>query len=255
MSSSTGNPTPYTYPLTPSSISLIGNAWVFARRQPVLLPVLLWMIVLPSAVMNLIGAFSDPFPIFPRTTEVTVLIVLADILLSIIMLWGTACVVLIGKRLIQAKAGRSRSSFGTLRRQGAHFVLPLLLTGILRGCIMILWGILFIIPGVIYAVRTVFYTFTVVFEEKNFRSALKQSAMIVRGRTWGMLWTLIALATFLYLPANLVLWLLAEPALDAGIIPTVILDLMNALVNGVLSILFTFALIILYGECTRKTNT
>ena len=219
-----------------------------------LIPVLLWLIVLPSAVMNMIGTLADPFPFFPETTEVTVLILLVNILLSIVMLWGTACIVLIGKRLTQAKAGRSRSSFGTLRKQGAHFVLPLLLTGILRACITILWSLLFIIPGVIYGIRTVFYTFTVIFEEKNFRAALRQSADIVRGRTWGVLWIFLVLGMILYLPANLALWLLEEPAFEAGIVSAILLDLTNAFVNGAVSTLFAFALIILYGECTRKTN-
>jgi len=219
-----------------------------------LLPVFLWMIVLPYALMNLLKTFSDPFPLFPETTEVGVLILLAYVLLSIIMLWGTICAILIGKRLIQAKAGRSRSSFGGLRRQGAHYVLPLLFTGILRGCITILWGVLFIIPGVIYAIRTVFYTCTVIFEDKSFRPALRRSVLIVRGRTWGVFWILIALSIVLYVPLNLLLWFLSGIAVDAGLVPTVVLDLSDAFANSAVSVLFTFALIILYGECTRKSN-
>ncbi|MDD5751130.1 MAG: hypothetical protein PHS73_01255 [Candidatus Peribacteraceae bacterium] len=212
------------------------------------------MIVLPSAALNMFGTLTNDFPFFPRTTEVIVLITLAGVLLSVIMLWGTACTVLVGRRLIQSKAGRSRSSFAALRREGAHYVLPLLLTGILRACLIILWGILFIIPGVIYGIRTVFYTFTVVLEEKGFRAALRRSQTIVRGRTWRIFWKLVVLALVLYLPANFILWLLTGPALDAGILPSLVLDLTNAFVNSALSVLYTFALILLYGECTRKSN-
>lgn len=238
----------------PSVLTLIGEAWSFIRRQPVLLPVLLWLIVLPSTLINVLALLSGDIPFFPDSMNVTVLVLLAEFMLAIVMLWGTASAVIVGKRLVQAKAGRSRSSFSVVRHQGAHFILPLVFTGVLRGCITILLALLLVIPGVIYAVRTSFYTFTVVLEDLSFRDALRRSSAIVRGKTWSILWALFALTVVLYLPPNIVLWFVREPILDMGIAPALLLELTDAAVNGVLSLIFMFALMLLYKECMRKSN-
>src|SRR3989338_701328 len=69
----------------------------------------------------------------------------AMLLLSILVVWGTACILLVGKRLVQSKAGRARTSFATVRKDAATYVLPLLLTGILRACFTFFW----MLPGLI----------------------------------------------------------------------------------------------------------
>ena len=71
--------------------------------------------------------------------------------LSLVITWGTACVLLVGKRLMEKKAGRTRSSFKAVRTQAKRFVITLFLTDILRGCFIFFWSLIYIIPALFTA--------------------------------------------------------------------------------------------------------
>jgi uncharacterized membrane protein len=205
--------------------------------------------------MNPPQTLSTTLRIHPHTLEVSFLLLIVDLILSIIILWGSICVMLIGKRLLRKKAGRSRSSFRTVRLEASHFVLPLFFTAILRACFTIFWGLLLIVPGIIYALRTSFYNLTVIFEGKTLRRALRRSKVITYGRLKWMFWYLLALLVVLYAPINVCLAVLGSAAQDRGISFLIVLDVADAASNALASVLFAFSLILLYGEFITSTNT
>lgn len=239
----------------PSVFSLIGRSWVFARKQPVLSLIVFWLIILPSLAINLLKTFSKTIEILPNTPEVSILIFIVDCILSIIILWGSICMILIGRRLLQKKAGRSRSSFRTVRLEAAHFVWPLFFTTILRACFTFFWGLLLVIPGIVYMLRTSFYDLVVIFERKSLRKALRRSKIITYGRLKWMFWYLLALLVILYAPLNVCLSILGSATPNPGLRFLIALDLADAVLNALASVLFAFSLILLYGEFTQSTNT
>ena len=193
----------------PSIFSLIAASWAYYRKQPVLNWVLVWMLVLPQFIMNILTRMEQGsiYPMLGRLPDkkLTILLVLpAMFLLALIEIWGTACILVACRRIIQSRAGRARTAFATLRKESSSYIVPLLFTGILRSCFIIFWSILLIIPGVIYSIRTIFYPVIIVSEDIAYREALKRSQMLVKGRTWRILWIFLALPIILLLPSILI---------------------------------------------------
>ena len=154
----------------PSVLSLIRASWIFYRKQPVLNWVLVWFLIVPQVVMNMLSRLSKgtsyPFLHGLPDRDLTVLLVLPGfLLLTLIIIWGVACVLVVCRRIIQSRAGRARTSFATLRKEAAPYILPLLFTSILRSCFTLFWAILLIVPGVIYSIRTIFYSIVIVAED------------------------------------------------------------------------------------------
>lgn len=198
----------------PSAFALIGSSWQFFRKQPLLRRVLAEMLFLPMALLLTLMEISQEnsfvFRWVVTQTHATPLSVhalffLFNIAFSLWLLWGMACVLVVGKRIIKSPAGRSRSSFAIVRREAARSVIPLFLTDILRDCITILWTFLFIVPGVIYRVRTAFFAVITVCEAREYRDALRTSDAAVRGHTFAVFWSLLILGASLLLPVWLIL--------------------------------------------------
>lgn len=208
----------YTLILIPTIFSLIGTAWTFYRRQTVLNSVLLWLFVVPATAGYLLTKlFLDPQSSMYETvisqTDIDASILwLLGLLLNIAVLmlgiWGSACVLLVGKRLIKSPAGRTRSSFALVRKQGATLIIPLLLTEIMRICMTLLWSLLFIIPGIIYYIRTSLFSIIIAYEGKEYRGALFRSAEIVKGHTWTVLLYLLGITLTIGIPLFLMISLL-----------------------------------------------
>jgi hypothetical protein len=173
-----------------------------------------------------------------------------QIIFALVLIWGIACVLLLGKRLITNKAGRSRTSFKLVRMEGRKFVINLFLTGILRDCFTILWGLLLIVPGVIYAIRTAFYHVTIVCEGLGYRSALKQSKEVVTGHTWTALWYLFGLGVVLFFPAILLTGLLDQITIfDPRLMPAIFL--LESVAMSLAILIFNLATILLYSELKK----
>lgn len=195
----------------PSVFTLIGSSWAFLRKQPVLNPVIAWLFILPLTLQSsLLSEIEEDVTLLgdllARNTgmspgAVTATIILIQIIFSVWVLWGSACVLVVGKRIAQSKAGRSRTSFKAVRDQASKFIIPLFLTQILRACITLLWALLLIVPGVIYDLRTTFYDVIIVLEGKEYREALRESIDTVKGNSWPLFWILIALGFVLFIPA------------------------------------------------------
>lgn len=157
-------------------------------------------------------------------TPLIALLLLINIGIGLWILWGTACILLVGERIVKSPAGRNRSSFASVRRQGMHYVIPLFLTNILRDIFTLLWMLLLIIPGIIYKIRTSFYAVIIICEGKEYRESLQRSKELVHGHTWQVLWYFIVAGLLLFLPSMALSGFLVEAArtFDPRTVPTAI---------------------------------
>ncbi|MDD5469244.1 MAG: hypothetical protein PHO92_00365 [Candidatus Peribacteraceae bacterium] len=158
-------------------------------------------------------------------TSLIALLLLIHIGIGLWLLWGTACILLIGERIVKSPAGRNRSSFASVRRQGMHYVIPLFLTSILRDIFTLLWMLLLVIPGIIYKIRTSFYAVIIICEGKEYRAALQRSKELVRGRTWQVLWYFIAAGFLIFFPFMALSGFLVEATrtFDPRTVPTAVM--------------------------------
>ncbi len=188
----------------PNVFALIGEAWDFARKQQVVWHASMWLIFLPSVVTGLVLDYQmDHKDLMTVRPETALVLILIQIILSLILVWGTICLLVIGKRLLQAKSGRSRTSFKVVRREAASLIIPYVLTSILRNILTLLWAILLVIPGIVYFIRTIFSPVIVACEGTSYRPALQESANIVRGQFWQVTLTVMCLGLLTLMPAQI----------------------------------------------------
>lgn len=134
--------------MTPA-FRFVGSSWTFFWRQPALRTATMTLVFPPLLAMS----YLDTDAAVGSAEQAAVLFVLY-VGATVVLTWGTACVLTVGKRLLQAKAGRLRTSFKAVRGHAAGLIVPIILTEILRGCITLLWGL----PAValtIYAMSTI----------------------------------------------------------------------------------------------------
>lgn len=190
----------------------IAGGWTFFWRQPALQRSTILLVFVPLLAMEFL---DRPFDV-AHPQQLAVLVVL-HIAMIILLTWGIACTLTVGRRMLQAKSGRLRTSFNAVQGQARGLIIPLLLTDILRGCITLLWGvplaalviiagmladeqnvtfvafvrmypwlivlaILGVLPPVLYAIQTILTPFVVAYEKVAFRLALARSRQLVRGR-------------------------------------------------------------------------
>ncbi|HAI98228.1 TPA: hypothetical protein DCL30_01640 [Candidatus Peribacteria bacterium] len=241
-----------------SVFSPIGEAWKFYRKQPILNAALLWLLVLPSIGLTELSVLQEEHPYFQMLKEkgiahvtdlrLFLLVFAADTALSLLLLWGIACVLLVGKRLILKRAGRVRRSFKTVRTEAAGYLIPLLFTSILRGCFTFFWSLLLIIPGILYYLRTAFYPIAIVAEDCSFRDALTRSKEVTKGRLIGAISVQIVIGLILFVPASLIdaiLQILLQPLHPNMIF---VLPVLSALLFAFPLMLMLLATTVVYGR-------
>lgn len=214
----------------PNLFTIIGAAWDFCRKQPVVLQAAFWFLFLPTFAGNMLADYQlSNMEELRSRPEILIVLALCQILLALILLWGTACILSVGKRLLQAKSGRTRTSFKTVRAQAAGAFIPLLLTGILRNILTILWGILLIVPGIIYFFRTAFYPVVVVCEGLSYRPALHRCKELSHGKFWGITGSILGLTLLILVPAQIASGVLTFMADDIGIGATIAANIASGL--------------------------
>ncbi|MBI3331596.1 hypothetical protein HYZ99_01405 [Candidatus Peregrinibacteria bacterium] len=246
----------------PNLFTLIGSAWRFYRKQPALTPVVVWFLFLPLTAINILARMIRP-PLsgvmIPGTYDGMIapspsalLLFLPTIfVLSLIAIWGTACILLVGKRIIHSKAGRSRTSFSAVRKDALSYVFPLLLTGILRGCFMFFWTLLFIVPGIIYGIRTIFYEVVVVAEDLRYRTALQRSKQVVRGHSWRVLFYILGLSLLLFIPATIIATIVDLIIVNVNHRMLPLSDIVSAASMSFATMIYLLANIDLYGKLKK----
>ena len=196
-----------------SPFAIIGTAWSFYRKQPVLNEITFWLMFLPVAALDAVGGMVETVAAqgfntaqFTAMTAMEIAISIPLIIVLIyLVIWGQACILTVAKRLVSSPAGRTRTSFKAVRKQAKKYIGPLFLTELLRSIFTALLTLLLIVPGVIYAIRTIFYDIMMIESGKVTygRDALKPSYNLVKGHTWEVLWRAFLISLSIYLPIGL----------------------------------------------------
>ena len=229
----------------PNLFSLIGSAWDFYKSNPVLNIVTFWLLFLPMLLLDILDRF------LMETEDMWLLAFVIVIVLSLVIVWGQACVLTLGKKLLGGKGGSKSVTFAKLRGDASKLIVPLFFTEILFSCITLLWALLLIIPGIIYGVRAGFYPIVIATEGKAYREALQKSYKVVHGNTWTAFWYLLGLGITVFIPVILPLSFLEKviETFDARLLIASAI-IMNG-ISSVVVTLFMLCIIVLYGELKK----
>ncbi len=184
--------------------------------------------------------------------EMLLMLVLAQIVLALLLLWGTTSILIIGKRILQAKSGRTRTSLHIVTSQVKTFFLPLLLTSILRSLLTILWGFLLVVPGIVYFFRTIFYPVVVICEDIAYRPALQHCVQMSKGKLASIAWAIIQLSLYTFIPAQIIAILLN---IFVETLPTgamIAADVISSIIFATAVVLYLLSLISIYDHFKPK---
>lgn len=290
-------------------LRLLAEAWAFLRSQPALTNVFLWLLLAPVLLMDLLNEYWPEGDTDAVRQIGNVGFLLATLLFVVVSYWGLASVLLVARRMVIHRAGRSRTSFKAVRRGSIRMILPLFFTSLLRTIVTIEWSLLaalpallfvlgsqpcratlsplisaagtilnggtadpfnvfvaqflqrcgpmffalpLLIPAAIYQLRTVFFAVVVTSEDLRYRDALRRSRSIVRGRTWQVLWVLLALGVILFVPVTIAGGI--AQFLQTAFLPD--LPILSALLYDVLyagaGFLFLLSLVAFYGKLRKE---
>lgn len=129
---------------------LLSEAWSFLRKQPALFYVLLWLLIVPAILLDAMDIYWPESDVESVRQIGMMGFVLAQIVLVFLFFWGYASVLLVGRRMVKSMAGRSRTSFRSVRRESMRIIIPLFFTSLLREIITIEWSFLAAIPAAIF---------------------------------------------------------------------------------------------------------
>ncbi|MEK7218757.1 MAG: hypothetical protein AAB728_04805 [Patescibacteria group bacterium] len=265
---------------------LLRETWTYLRKQPVLLTITGWFLFLPSLADSWFGRWWDEqgFPSAPAAVQpIDVVLVAAVLVVTFVYLWGISCVLLVGKRMVVSRAGRSRSSFRRVRGDALPLVFPLLLTSLLQQCLTFYRALLFavpaivavlllrgnpavdapvggrtgftlllltplLIPAVLFLLRTSFAPIVLACEGKTFRAALKRSRELTRHNLARVAGTLLALAAATLLPASLLSLLFWSLLPESSPRLYYAGDVTDSLLSSAALLFFLLSMIGLYGK-------
>lgn len=275
---------PVASPSIPGPWSLVRESAVFARKHSLLLPLSALFLALPSLLIALYSRFVEAavLPVIGSAPSAAaqIILTLAAVLATLIpfwlLNWGTAAILLIARRRIQSRAGRSRSSWRAVRIAAQPLAVPLLFTQLLRWCGILALGLIgfaagitlfftlspecdvltefsschapllaippLLLPAIYYAIVTAFVAPIVVDENLTFRAALKRSRQATYGHFWRTTGRLLGLFAILEFPILLIGMLFNTIG-----VPFLITDVLVAALTGVSWTLGTIATASLYG--------
>ncbi len=273
----------------PGILDLTRGSLAFARKHTALWWATLWLFILPSILMTLVLDSWENFREMPSQTPtlywtIFIGVVLALALLCFLMSWGCGAVFLIAKRQIQNRAGRSRTSFKTLRKESFSFAIPIFLTSLLRLCFIAYLALLFVVPAALYitavpncnessdvltdnlrcfyplflflplllpaiyyTIRTTFYAVAIVTDESAYREALDRSREVTSGKLRAVISWLLGLGALIFLPA-FALELFIGMTLDTMPHPMVLNEIIGESLTGIALLIFLLSLVSLYGN-------
>jgi hypothetical protein len=125
--------------------TLIAAAWAYCRKQPVLVALALWFLALPGAVADMVEWMGGGW----NRSSYLCIQVIVNLLVVFLSLWAMGGILLVGRRMIQNKAGRARSSIRAVMADAAVLIVPLLVICLLRLCLITLGTLLFIVPALL----------------------------------------------------------------------------------------------------------
>jgi hypothetical protein len=268
------------------TFSLIRKAFAFASKQPVLKQISLWFIWLPLAAMQLIIVMSrttgEASPLEARGAVIRGIVIGS---LGLVLLFGILAILVVGDRLLQSRAGRTRTSLKGVVTEVRDLYFPLLLTSLLRGLISLLLALPLLIPllwlrreglllfpplagfpffallllglaalpALLFSLLTMFFLVVLVHERQAYMRCLWRSISITRKRFWYAVSTLLLFVLVFLVPLELVTVLLAIviPHTPLALIILWVFISFLASVSVTLSLL---SLILLFGEVRGGTH-
>lgn len=129
---------------------LLCESWAFLRKQPALMHVLLWLLIIPAVLLDMMELYWPESEVESIRQIGRIGFILAQVVLIFLSFWGFASVLLVGRRMVKSKAGRSRTSFKSVRRESFRMILPLFLTSLLRVIVTLEWAFLAVIPAMLF---------------------------------------------------------------------------------------------------------
>ncbi len=234
----------------PTITDLLRSAWTFYRKHSALNDIVLWTIIVPTfaiATLSRLGSLdSDPYWAgYSAPDTVRALCTVLVVVLNVVIAWGTIAVILVGRQIV--KPADHGGSWRQILRRGSPLLVPVILTDVLRGCFIFLWLLLLVVPGIIYLFRTAFAQIIIVCEGLQYRSALRRSQDLVRGRTGTVAWTIVLLSLVVFVPVGFVVGFIeaAIAALDPRLL--MISDALQSAVTGIAGAIVLLAMIELYA--------
>ena len=131
-------------------VRLLGDSWTFLRKQPALVQVLLWFLIAPMVVLDLLDAYWPESAVESSRQIGQMGYGLAQLVMGFLGFWGFCCVLLVGRRMVINRAGRSRTSFTSVRREALRLIIPVFVTSLLRSFMTFYWSLLYILAALAF---------------------------------------------------------------------------------------------------------
>ncbi len=105
-----------------------------------------------------------------------------------------------------------------------------------------------LIPAIVYQIRTTFFGIALVAEGRMYRSGLRRSIEVMRGRFWGVILRLAGLCVIVLLPPAILTWLIDEVAALLGPRATGAAIVLESAISSSAGLLVLLSLVALYGS-------
>jgi hypothetical protein len=213
-----------------TAFTFANEALRFFRSQPVFPGIVVLLGAVPLSLLEWAEKSLEPSP---WAYAVQLLAVIAA-------MWSLGATLLIGRRMLERKAGRARTSLKAVAREALALVPMLAVTSLLQACLiayavlawvtavllllvtdtcsarelpMALWQckpffftLPLLIPALVLGVRTVLWSVAAVIEGKPYRAAIRQSLHVTKRRFWHVAVTLVLLCAVFFGPAVVAAW-------------------------------------------------
>lgn len=232
---------------------IIKDSWaLYAKNWRKFVPLLLVML-LPSAVLSILGASSLYLQVYvPKSSVLSNLLLLAVFVASLVLaLWGSIALI----RAIAAANDNQPFGWKTIFSTSGVLIWPVLWTSFLVSIIVLGGTLLLIVPGIIFAIWYNFSLYAIIFENARGLNALRASKALVAGRWWAIFWRWVAQG-LVFTFVNLVLtYLLTAVVLVLPlplVLETTLIRIMSSLAGLIVSPLVVGAALILYQSAKQN---
>ena len=229
------------------TVDIIKSSLDFYAKNWKKLMVYLGLLLVPTAVLSSIGVISALLTTYTSSlASISAVIILAVFAAGIVFsLWVSIALMIVIKKILK---NEPLEDWKKIVSDSSPFIWQALLTSIMTTLLVLLGSILFLIPGIIFAIWYTFTLYTVLFEGKKGREALKASKNLVVGRWWQIFIRVALPAIFFGLVSSIITGLLIWPTKYIGseIILEMTQNFISTIINLALTPLVSVAVIILY---------
>ncbi|MBT3816887.1 MAG: hypothetical protein HOE80_01675 [Candidatus Magasanikbacteria bacterium] len=180
-----------------STKQLLTQTFDFCKTHPKTLLTYTGIMTIPiilQILLSLLPLFIPPF-------LYSIIIIIPSFLVSIFITTALT------KRIADLRKGTPTSLSSELKTS-FHLFLPVLLTSLLGGLLILLGFFVFIIPGIIFTVWFAFILYAVILDNKTTIEALKHSKSLVSGRWWQVFSKIIAILSLVIVVAYVLEWVI-----------------------------------------------